>query len=480
MRRSALALALASTVAVTGCLSGPDYHRPSVATPPAFKELAGWKQSSPADALERGPWWELLNDPVLSGLEQKVEVSNQNIAAVEAAYRQSLAIVSQTRASLFPTVDLSGSASKSGGGGTGSAGSSAGGSAAGARYQLGLQAAWAPDLWGRIRRQVEGAKASAQASAADLASAKLSAQAVLAIDYVQLRAVDEDKRLLDATIEGYQKSLRVIRNRYAAGVVGKADVLSAETQLLNAQASATDDVQVRAQLEHAIAVLVGEAPADFSLAPTSWTLAPPDVPVTVPSVLLERRPDVAAAERRAQAANAQIGVQQAAFYPDLNLTASYGTAATALGDLLKTSNAVWTLGASAAETLFDAGARSAAVRAAKAGYDQAVATYRQTVLTAFQDVEDQLSAVRVLEQSDALRIQASKSADEAERIELNQYNAGQIDYTSVVVFQAAALSARRTALASSRDRIVAAVSLIQALGGGWNGDLDPKPAPRQP
>lgn len=480
MRRSALALALVSTVAVSGCLSGPDYHRPSVATPPAFKEMAGWKQSSPADALERGPWWELLNDPLLSGLEQKVEVNNQNLAAVEAAYRQSLAIVSQTRASLFPTVDLSGAASTSGGGGTGSAGSSAGGSAAGARYQLGLQAAWAPDLWGRIRRQVEGAKATAEASAADLASARLSAQAVLAIDYVQLRAVDEDKRLLDATIEGYQKSLRVIRNRYAAGVVGKADVLSAETQLLNAQASATDDIQIRAQLEHAIAVLVGEAPANFAIAPAAWSLAPPDVPVTVPSVLLERRPDVAAAERRAQAANAQIGVQQAAFYPDLNLTASYGTAATAIGDLLKTSNAVWTLGASAAETLFDAGARSAAVRGARAGYDAAVANYRQAVLSAFQDVEDQLSAVRVLEQSDAIRIQASKSADEAERIQLNQYNAGQVDYTSVVVFQAAALSARRTALASSRDRIVASISLIQALGGGWNGDVDPPAAPRKP
>jgi NodT family efflux transporter outer membrane factor (OMF) lipoprotein len=417
---------------------------------------------------------------VLSGLEQKVEVDNQNLAAFEAAYRQSLALVSQTRASLFPTVDLSGSGSKSGGGGTGSAGSSAGGSASGARFQLGLQAAWAPDLWGRIRRQVEGAKASAEASAADLASAKLSAQATLAIDYVQLRAMDEDRRLLDATIQTYQRALQVAQNRYNAGVAPKSDVLSAQTQLMNAQATALQDEQTRQQLEHAIAVLVGEAPANFTLEPVAWTLSPPEVPVSVPSVLLERRPDVAAAERRAQSANAQIGVQQAAFFPSVNLSASYGTAASSLGGLLNTSNAVWTLGATALETLFDAGARSAAVRVARAAYEQAVAAYRQAVLTAFQDVEDQLSAVRVLEQEFALRQQTQRAADQNEQILLNQYKAGQVSFTEVAVVQASALSARRTTLSTSRDRLVAAVSLIQALGGGWNGDVDPPAPPAKP
>lgn len=471
--RRNLVLLLTAASALAGCLSGPDYSRPSVAAPAQFKELAGWKQSQPADALDRGPWWDLLDDPVLDALEKRVEVSNQNLAAAEAAYRQSLAIVAQTRATLFPTVNLSGSASQSGGH-TSSSSSSSSGSAT--NLQLGLQAAWAPDLWGRIRRQVEGAKATAQASAADLASARLSAQATLAIDYVQLRAVDEDKRLLDATIAGYQKSLTIARNRYHAGIAARSDVLSAETQLANAQAASVDDVQVRAQLEHAIAVLVGEAPANFSIEPVAWTLATPDVPVSVPSTLLERRPDVAAAERRAAAANAQIGVQAAAFFPDVNLNAQYGFIGSSLGGLFSTT--AWTLGGTAVETLFDAGGRSAAVRGARAGYDQAVAAYRQAVLTAFQDVEDQLVAGRVLEQDYALRLTAQKAADQNEQILLNQYRSGQVAYTDVVVAQASALSARRTALGSARDRIVAAISLVQALGGGWNGDLDPKPAPR--
>lgn len=476
-RRPVLALLLLGSFALAACATGPDYVRPTVASSAQFKELEGWKQSQPADGLDRGSWWTLLNDPVLDDLEKRVVASNQNLAAFEAGYRQSLAVAAQTRASLFPTVSLGGSANQSGRSGSSSSSSS---SSNGSSFQLGLQAAWAPDLWGRIRRQVEAARDTAQASAADLASATLSAQATLAIDYAQLRAVDEDARLLDDTIAGYKKALEITRNRYNAGIAAKSDLLSAESTLATARAAAVDDVQTRAQLEHAIAVLVGEAPANFSIAPTAWTLTPPDVPVSVPSVLLERRPDVAAAERRAAVANAQIGVQQAAFFPTLNLNASYGVAGSSLGGLFNTSAAAWTLGATALETIFDAGARGAAVKAARAGYDQAVAAYRQSVLAAFQDVEDQLAAVRVLEQAYALRLQASKAADQNEQILLNQYRSGQVAYTDVVVAQANALSARRTALSSSRDRIVAAVSLIQALGGGWDAELDPAPAPRRP
>jgi NodT family efflux transporter outer membrane factor (OMF) lipoprotein len=479
-RRLTFAVLLLGSVSLGACLSGPDYKRPAVTTPTTFKELQGWKQSQPSDTLDRGPWWGLLNDPVLDGLEKRVEVSNQNLAAFEAAYRQSLAIVAQTRATLFPTVSLSAGATQVGGGSHTVTSGSTTTSSSGTSLQLGLQAAWAPDLWGRIRREVEAAKANAQASAADLASAKLSAQATLAIDYVQLRAVDEDKRLLDETIKGYQKALVITQNRYNAGIAAKSDVLSAQTQLTTAQASSVDDVQTRAQLEHAIAVLVGEAPANFAVAPTDWSLAPPDVPVAVPSVLLERRPDVAAAERRAASANAQIGVQAAAFFPDINLNAGYGFGASSIGNLLKASNAAWTLGGTAVETLFDAGARSAAVRAARAAYDEAVANYRQAVLTAFQNVEDELAAVRVLEQDYALRMQASHAADQNEQILLNQYASGQVAYTDVVVAQANALAARRTALGSSRDRIVAAVSLIQALGGGWSGDVNPPALARRP
>jgi NodT family efflux transporter outer membrane factor (OMF) lipoprotein len=489
---------LASLTAVglvlAGCAVGPNYARPSVTTPMAYKEAEGWKPAEPSDAAPRADWWTLFNDPILNDLEARVEVSNQNLIAAEASYRQARALLDQQRATIFPSVNLTGSAtrSKSASSGT-SLGSTVGTTtttttgngatttttgatvpvSSGNRqidtYTARLGATWDIDVWGRIRRSIEAANSNAQASAADLANAKLSAQVLLAADYIQLREADEEKRLIDQTVAGYADNLRIANNRYAVGVGGRSDVLTAQTQLQSAQATAVDLLRTRSQLEHAIAVLTGQPPANLTLAlAPSWRLNMPAVPVSMPSALLERRPDIAAAERRVQSANAQIGVQFAGYFPDLSLSGQYGFTSTALSRLFNAASNSWSLGASVAQTVFDAGATSARVRQARAAYDVSVANYRQTVLTAFQQVEDNISGLRVLEAEYALDLAASQNADEAEKIVSNQYQAGQVDYTTVVVAQNTALNARRTAIQSARNRMVALVDLISALGGGWN------------
>ena len=480
--RTVRLLALASAALASGCMVGPNYARPPVPTPPQFKEAAGWIQAQPADAAPRGDWWTVFNDPVLNDLEQKVVVSNQNLAAAEAAYREAHAVVAQDRAQLFPTLSVNGSVTHSGSGGgstviPGGGGiipGGGGGSSTRTTYQASGQASWAPDLWGKIRRTIQGAKASAQASAADIVNARLTAQAELATDYEQLRADDELKRLTDVTVEGYRRSLQITQNQYNAGVTAKSDVLTAQTQLENAQAQSADYVRQRQLMEHAIAVLAGEPPADLTIAPAPWTLTPPDVPVSVPSTLLLRRPDIAASERSAANASAQIGVAVAAYYPTLSLTGQYGFNGSNLTSLFSASNNVWSLGASAAETVLDFGSRQAKVRQARAAYDQAVAQYRQTVLTAFQGVEDELAAERILAQETPFRSEASQAADAAERIALNQYRAGTTTYTTVVVAQSTALSARTTLISNQENRIVAALTLIQDLGGGWSSSELPK------
>ncbi|MES2070851.1 MAG: efflux transporter outer membrane subunit [Pseudomonadota bacterium] len=469
---SAIALLLSA------CAVGPDYQRPAAAAPAAYKEGQDWVPAAPADALDRGTWWTLFNDPTLDELEAAVEVSNQNVAVAVAAYEQARALVREQRASLFPVVSLDGGATRSGSGGSSSSGSSGAsgstGTASGSRtsnnYQLSIGGSWEPDVWDKLGRTVNNASASSQASAADLASAKLSAQGELAINYFSLRQTDAQKSLLADTITGYQRSLQITQNRYDAGVATKSDVLQAQTQLANAQADEVGLVRQRAQLEHAIAVLVGKAPGDFSLAPAAWKASIPEVPVGIPSLLLQRRPDIAAAERRVAAANEQIGIAQSAFYPNLKLNASYGYGASRVADLFSTSANVWSLGLSAAQTLFDAGATRARVEGAQAAYQQTVARYRQTVLTAFQDVEDQLAATRVLAQQQELRRQASQAADQVEQQALNRYRQGQISYTDVVTAQATALSARRALVQSQADRQTTAISLIQALGGGWHSE----------
>jgi NodT family efflux transporter outer membrane factor (OMF) lipoprotein len=459
--------------ALCGCAVGPDYKRPPVATPPAYKEAEGWTKAEPADAAPRGDWWTIFNDPLLNQLEAQVVVSNQNLAAAEAAYRQAHDTVAEQRAALFPTLSLTGSATRSGRGGPATIVSSGGGGVSivpksSSTFQIGGGASWEPDLWGKVRRTVESAKANAEASDADLANARLSAQSELAVDYIQLRADDEQKRLLDLTVDGYKRSLKIATDQYNAGLTAKNDMLTAQSQLANTQAQAVDLMRQRATLEHAIAVLVGQAPASFSIATTDWTLTVPDTPVSVPSLLLQRRPDIASAERRMAAANAQIGVQTAAFFPTLNLTGQYGFSSGSLGSLIGSSTSLWSLGATAAETVLDFGARQARVRESRAAYDQSVAQYRQTVLSAFQEVEDDLAAVRVLSQELPLRREASQDADQAERIAINQYKAGIADYTTVVVAQAAALSARQSLLTTQSSMIAAATQLITAMGGGWN------------
>ena len=469
---------LTTTALLAACTVGPNYVRPSVATPPAYKEAEGWVRAQPADATPRGDWWSVFNDPVLDQLERQVEISNQNLAAAEAAYRQARGSVAEQRAALFPTVGLTGSAQRSDRGGgaivTPPSGGAGGvvpttGSRVSNSFQLGADASWEPDLWGKIRRTVQAAGAQAQASQADLANARLSAQSELALDYISLRADDELKRLIDLTVDGYQRSLTITTNQYNAGLTAKSDMLTAQSQLAGARAQSADLERQRALMEHAIAVLTGQPPANLTIAPATWTLNTPDVPPSVPSLLLQRRPDVAAAERRVAAANAQIGIQVAAYFPSLTLSGQGGVASSSLSSLFASSATFWSLGANVAETLIDFGARHARVAEAKAAYDQAVAQYRQTTLSAFQEVEDALAAERVLGEELPLRMAASQAADQAEQIALNQYRAGTTVYTTVVVAQANALSARQTLLNLESSRITAAVQLVTALGGGWAG-----------
>jgi NodT family efflux transporter outer membrane factor (OMF) lipoprotein len=459
---------------LAGCAVGPDYKRPApmphAAPPPAaFKEAEGWKQAEPSDAISRKDWWTVFNDPVLDELEAKVVVSNQNLAQSEAAYRQAMATLDQQRATIFPTINGTGSGtrSQSPAGFTNSAGA-LGGARPINTYTARVGLTWDVDVWGKIRRSIEAAKSTAQADYATLANATLSAQTLVAADYFQLRAADEAKRLLDDTVKGYSDDLRIAQNRFNVGVGARSDVLTAQTQLESAQASAVDLVRTRQQLEHSIAVLTGSAPADLTIQKATWNPTVPPVPVTLPSALLERRPDIAAAERQMQAANAQIGINIAAYFPDLSISGQYGFQASTLQKLIGVSSNSWSYGASLAQTIFDAGAISAKVRGSRAAYDAAVANYRQTVLTAFQGVEDNIAALRVLQAEYDLNLASSRDADEAERIANNQYQAGQVDFTTVVVAQNTALNARRSVIQTASSRLVALVDLVQAFGGGWS------------
>jgi NodT family efflux transporter outer membrane factor (OMF) lipoprotein len=473
---------LAVSGLLAGCLVGPDYERPAAPTPVRFKEAEGWKLGEPQDAADRGAWWAIYNDSVLDELERAVDVSNQNLRAAEAAYRQARAVVAEARAGLFPTLSVSAAGSRSGQGGAGRTASfvttasgaaiSTGGGGRGSSSQRSVDvtadASWSIDLWGRIRRTVESDVATAQASAADLANARLSAQAQLATLYFELRAADQQKRLLDDGVDAFKQSLQITRNQYAAGVVGQADVVTAETQVEQTRAQSIAVGVQRASFEHAIATLIGKPPADFAIEPVPMPAAVPVAPPGVPSRLLERRPDIAGAERRMASANAQIGVAVAAFYPDLTLTASYGFASSGLAKLLRASNSFWSVGSQLAETVFDAGLRSAQVEAARAFHDETVAAYRQTVLTGFQQVEDELAALRILAEQAEVEANAVRLARLAERLTLNQYQAGTVAYTAVLTAQTTRLNNEETALAILQSRFIASVALVQALGGGWS------------
>lgn len=460
---------LAMALGLGGCAVGPGYERPAALpagpVPTSYKgvnaPLPGWEPAAPADALERGPWWQLFNDPELDRLSRQVEAANQNIAVAVANYAQARSIVAQQRASLFPVVSLGAGGDRAGGGG----GDTNRGAASAYRLQIG--ASWEPDVFGRLRTAVDAAEASAQASAADLASVRLAALGELAINYFSLRQTDAQIGMLATTIEGYERVLQITSNRFAAGVSARSDVLQAQTQLATARSDALGLQRSRAELEHAIAVLVGQSPSSFALASTPWQVVVPAVPVGVPSTLLQRRPDIAAAERDVAVANADIGIARSAYFPTFGLSASYGNNTSRVGDLFSLSNAAWSFGLSAAQTLFNAGATRASVEGAEARQQATVANYRQVVLTAFADVENGLAATRVLEQQQQLRVEAAEAAGLVEQQILNRYQAGQVSYTEVVQAQVTALNARRQLVQVQADRQTAAVSLIQALGGGW-------------
>ena len=457
---------------LASCALGPNYARPGIETPAAYKEAQGWKTAQPRDNEPRGNWWGVFNDPQLDALIGQVEVSNQTIKAAEARVREARALTQQARAAYFPIVTGNASATRSGGrGGAGNNSGIAGSQSSGGprnNFNIALDVNWELDLWGRVRRTVEAGEATAQASVADLEAAKLSAQAQLAEDYFLLRAQDAQIRLLTDTVDAYQKSLQLTRNQYAVGVAARADVAQAETQLKSTQAQALDAGVQRAQLEHAIAVLLGKAPADFSIAPEVVATTFPQIPLELPSALLERRPDIAAAERRSAAANAQIGVAEAAFFPSLTLSATGGFQNSVLSQLFSAPSRYWSLGPALAQTLFDAGLRRAQSAQAIATYDEDVANFRQTALAGFQEVEDNLAALRILEQEAAVQDEAVKSARESLTITLNQYRAGTVNYLSVVIAQATALSNEREALTTLGRRQTAGVTLIKALGGGWS------------
>jgi NodT family efflux transporter outer membrane factor (OMF) lipoprotein len=473
----AVVLALLLTLNPASCAVGPNYHRPAAAVAPAYKEDRGWKPATPGEIPSDKPWWSIYDDPLLASLEQQVEVSNQTLKADEAAYRSAEAAIGVDRGTLFPSVSVTAGATRSGSAKgvnqaiTTSSGTTVTTGATGGHrtlYSAGAQASWSIDVWGRIRRLVESDTAKAQASAADVAAARLSAQITLAEDYFQLRAADEQMRLYQTEIDDFQNALTITQNRLKAGIATPADVFAAETQLESTQASAVNVQLTRAKFEHAIAVLIGKPPSELAIEQGSFSSTVPVVPVGIPSALLERRPDIAAAERTVASANALVGVAEAAWFPNLTLTGSYGFSSSVLPGLLKASNSLWSFGPSLAENVFNGGATLSQNREARANYDQAVASYRQAVLSAFQAVEDALVTLRVLEQQGQLQESAVKDARQSEQLTLNQYKAGIVAYSNVITVQTTRLLDEISLLSIQSQRLVSSVDLISQLGGGWD------------
>jgi NodT family efflux transporter outer membrane factor (OMF) lipoprotein len=466
--------------AFAGCMVGPEYKKPSAPTTPAYKELDGWKLASPSDALPKGPWWTVFGDPELNGLAEQVSAANQNLKIAEARLREARAQVRFNRSFLFPTISgsagarsvresanqpfLTSNASTLQGIGRGSVGD----------ILLGLDMSYEVDLWGRVRRTVRSAKDEAQATAADLETARLSLQSELVVDYFELRAADAQKQLLDETVKYYEQALQLTLNRFTGGAAPKSDVAQAQTQLETTRAQATDVGVARAQFEHAIATLLGKPPAEFGLPPRPLDHRLPDIPVGVPSQLLERRPDIAAAERRVAEANEQIGIAKAAYFPTVMLNASVGFEGSTFGNALNASSLLWSVGASITQTIFDAGRRRATSDAARAAYDATVASYRETTLTAFQQVEDNLAALRILEQEAQQQRRAVEAAQESLQLFTNRYRGGVDNYLQVITAQTTLLTNQRTEIDILRRRMAASVLLVKALGGGWDVAQLPK------
>jgi len=463
------------TLAITACSIGPQYKRPEVqvpaayreAPPASFKALSGWKEAQPNDGAGRGKWWELFGDPQLNALQEQVDVSNQTLAVAEAQLRGARAAIGVVRAPLFPTVTSTVTATGTRQSLNRAAAGQNPSSATRSDYLLPLDTSYELDVWGRIRHNVEASTASAQASAADLETARLSIHAELAVDYFVLHGLDTQKQLLALTIAAFERALELTTNRYNQGVASQVEVLQARTQLEATRAQAIEVGVQRAQFEHAIAILLGKPPAEFTIPPEPITVQPPVIPTGLPSELLERRPDIAAAERRVAAANAQIGIAQAAFYPTVTLRSSIGLESSSLTNLFSWPSALWSLGSSLVQIAFDGGRRRAVTEQTQAAYDATVATYRQTVLVAFQGVEDNLAVLRILEEEAQQQAKALQSAEAALLLALNRYKEGVTTYLEVITAQNAALAAARTAVDLSTRRMTASVLLIKALGGGW-------------
>ncbi len=457
---------------LTGCMVGPDYVRPHMATPREFKEIKGWKQAQPRDNVLPGNWWEIYHDPRLSKLEIQVAKANQSVIQAEAQYRQAQHLVQSAQSAFFPILNMLGTFSRF----KAATGQTVAVSGVRNLFGTAVNSVWEPDLWGSVRRQVESNTGNAQASAATLQALRLSSEATLAQNYFQLKTLDAQKALLDETLTIYEKVLHITKNRYAVGVAAKSDVIQAETQLESVRAQAIDLGVQRAKLEHAIAVLIGKTPAELTIGQSEFKAEPPSIPLQLPSEFLERRPDIASAERKVSAANAEIGVAKAAYFPTINLGASNGFQSPTIDTLMTMARRYWALGpAGAALTLFDGGAKHAEYKQAIDGFDASVAVYRQTVLTGFQEVEDNVAALRILEQEAKVQDKAVASANQALELTINQYRAGTISYLNVMNAQTTALSNRRSAVDLKGQRLVASVLLVKALGGGWDINMLPSP-----
>ncbi len=471
-RLSAVSIAseflLGACLFLSGCTVGPAYVRPSapVPAPDAYKEVGNWQPVQPGDAAPRGKWWGAFQDAELSELEDKVDVSNQNLKAAEAQYTQARAAIRFYRSGYFPVVSAQPSASRQRQS-QNKALYSSGEVTTYNDYLLPVDVSYEPDIWGQVRRQVESARAQAQASAADLATVNLSLHAELAMDYFQLRGLDAEEQLLNNTVAAFQRTLQLTQDRFKGGLASAVDIAQAQTQLETTRAQAVDVGVQRAAYEHAVAVLTGQPPSSFGLASSPLSAPPPIIPPGLPSQLLERRPDIAAAERQMDSANAQIGVAKSAYYPAITLSGGGGFESAGIGTLLSGPSALWAIGASAFGTIFEGGRRHALTAEAQAAYEQTVANYRQTVLTAFQDVEDNLAAQRILEQEAVTEDGAVAAAQHSLDLSLNRYRGGVTSYLEVTTAQSLALNNERTAADILTRRMVASVLLIKALGGGW-------------
>jgi NodT family efflux transporter outer membrane factor (OMF) lipoprotein len=470
---SLLVVLLLAVLQSAGCAVGPRYHTPAVPAPPAYKEIGDWKPARPNDQNLGGDWWKVFHDPQLDVLELQVNVSNQNLKAAEAQYQQARAALRYNRADYYPTVAANPSATRT----AVSANSPTSTLLRGVTYNdfvMPFDFSYQADVWGRVRKNVESYREQAQASAADLATVNLSIHADLAVDYFQARALDAEEQLLNSTVKEYEQALELNENRFQGGIGSEVEVEQAKTQLQTTRAQAIDVGVARAQYEHAVAILIGKPPADFSLPPLPLTAPPPHIPISVPSELLERRPDIAAAERRVASANAQIGVAKTAYYPLLNLGAAGGFESSAITTLINGPSGLWSLGLSATETIFDGGRRHALNDQAKASYDYQVAAYRENVLAGFQQVEDNLAAVRILENEAQVQDEAVVAAQRSLDLSVTRYKGGVTSYLEVITAQSAALSDEVTAVNILGRRMANTVLLIQALGGGWDRSTLPE------